>query len=188
MSDNPRVTTSASGQGARRGAQVLARLRERPPALWYQGELVRDVTVHPALRAGVHSLAALYDLQWQQPEQSLFTSPTSGRPVARSFMIPKTQSELRSITRAMQIWQQYTHGMMGRAPDYLNRALSAFAGGAAFFSEADPRFGQNAVRQHEYLREHDLCLTHSVVTPQSNRAVNAARQADPYLAARSRQS
>ena len=184
MSDIPRVEAGAPGHGARRGAQLLARLRERPPAIWYQGEQVRDVTEHPALRAGVHSLAALYDLQWQQPEQSLFASPASGKPVARSFMIPKTQPELRSITRAMQVWQQYTHGMMGRSPDYLNRALSAFAGGAAFFSEADPRFGHNAVRYHEYLREHDLCLTHSVVTPQSNRAVNAARQADPYLAAR----
>ncbi|HXS29120.1 MAG TPA: hypothetical protein VN730_15790, partial [Steroidobacteraceae bacterium] len=38
------------GGGARRGAQVLERLRERPPAIWYRGEAVRDVSSHPAFR------------------------------------------------------------------------------------------------------------------------------------------
>jgi aromatic ring hydroxylase len=44
-------------QGARRGTQVLERLRERPPALWYAGEQVDDVTSHPAFYGGVRTLA-----------------------------------------------------------------------------------------------------------------------------------
>ena len=43
--------------------------------------------------------------------------------------------------------------MMGRVPDYINRAMSGYAAGAAFLGEADPRFGANAIRYHEYLRE-----------------------------------
>ena len=39
----------AMPRGARRGEQVLKRLRERPPAIWYRGEQVKDVTTHPAL-------------------------------------------------------------------------------------------------------------------------------------------
>ena len=103
-----RLTVTAASPGARRGAQVLARLREQPPAIWYRGELVRDVTTHPALKGGVHSLAALYDLQWQHSETTLFDSPTSGKKVARSFLLPKTHEELHSITLAMQVWQNYT--------------------------------------------------------------------------------
>jgi 4-hydroxyphenylacetate 3-monooxygenase len=170
--------------GARRGADVLKRLRDNPPNLWYQGEKVSDVTTHPALRGGVGTLAALYDLQWQHADKTLFTSPSSGRKVARSFMIPKTHEELHSITVAMQVWEDYTHGMMGRVPDYINRAMTGYAAGAAFLAEADPRFGQNATRYHEYLRENDLCLTHTLIPPQANRAVSLAKQADPYLAAR----
>jgi 4-hydroxyphenylacetate 3-monooxygenase len=184
MAQSSRLEVTAASTGARRGAQVLARLREQPPAIWYQGAPVTDVTVHPALMAGVHSLAGLYDLQWQHRQLTLFESPTTARPVARSFMLPKTQEELRSITGAMQVWQNHTHGMMGRSPDYINRSISGYAAGAAFLAEADPQFGRNAVRYHEYLRENDLCLTHTLVTPQSNRAVSAAGQADPYLAAR----
>jgi 4-hydroxyphenylacetate 3-monooxygenase len=76
--------------------------------------------------------------------------------------------------------------MMGRAPDYLNRAITAYAAGAEFLAAADPHFGRNAVRLHEQLREHDLCLTHSLLTPQINRAVGPSQQADPFLAARVR--
>jgi 4-hydroxyphenylacetate 3-monooxygenase len=36
---------------ARRGAQVLQRLREHPHELWHQGERVHDVTAHPAVHA-----------------------------------------------------------------------------------------------------------------------------------------
>ena len=34
--------------------------------------------------------------------------------------------------------------MMGRTPDYLNRAIMAYAAGAEFLAQADPRFGDNA--------------------------------------------
>ncbi len=77
-----------AGSGARRGAQVLQRLREQPPSIWYRGEQVKDITTHPALKGGVHTLARLYDLQWEQQDACLFDSPTSGRKVARSFLIP----------------------------------------------------------------------------------------------------
>ena len=65
-----------SGGGARRGAQVLQRLRENPPTIWYRGEQVRDVTTHPALRGGVLRWQ-LYDLQWQHADETLFDSPSS---------------------------------------------------------------------------------------------------------------
>src|SRR6185312_11130645 len=100
------------GGGARRGAQVLQRLRERPPAIWYRGEPVRDVTEHPAFRGGVATLAALYDLQWERPQVSLYDSPSSGNKVARSYMMPRTHADLQSISVAMKVWEDYTHGMM----------------------------------------------------------------------------
>src|SRR5579859_2999385 len=125
-------STVQAATGARRAEQFLARLRRLPPNLWYRGEQVSDVTTHPALRGGVATLAKLYDLQWQNPAVSLFDSPSSGNKVGRSFLIPRTMEDLRSVTAAMRVWQDYTHGLMGRAPDYINRAVSGYAAGAAF--------------------------------------------------------
>lgn len=170
--------------GARTGDQVLNKLREDPAEIWHQGERVRDVTTHPAFKNGLKSLAELYDLQWQQPEVMLFDSPATGDKVGRSYMIARTLEELQSISRMMKVWADYHHGMMGRAPDYLNRAMSAYAAGADFLCEQSPQFGENARRYHEHIRENDLCLTHTLITPQANRAVGTAEQADPYLAAR----
>ena len=170
--------------GARRGPDVLNRLRERPPAIWYRGERVTDVTTHAAFRGGVATLAELYDLQWQRASDCLFDSPTSGRKVARSFQQPRSAAEVAGVGRAMAVVARHTHGMMGRVPDYLNRALSAYAAAAPFLAAADPRFGANAVRLHEELREADLSLTHSLIPPQANRSVGPSRQADPFLAAR----
>jgi len=130
MSANRLQVTTAPG--ARRGAQFLARLRESPPNLWYRGEQVPDVTTHPALRGGVETLARLYDLQWERAEETLYTSPTSGRKVAKSFMMPRTHAELRGISAAMKVWHDYTRGLMGRVPDYINRAITGYAAGAAF--------------------------------------------------------
>ncbi|HLB45884.1 MAG TPA: 4-hydroxyphenylacetate 3-hydroxylase N-terminal domain-containing protein, partial [Anaerolineales bacterium] len=170
--------------GARKGEQVIQKLREASPEIWYGGERVKDVTTHPALKNGVKSLAELYDLQWEQPDVMLFDSPTTGQKVGRSHMIPRTREELQSISRMMKVWADASFGMMGRAPDYLNRAMSGYAAGADFLAQADPRFGENARKYHEYIRENDLCLTHTLITPQANRAVNTAKQADPFLAAR----
>lgn len=170
--------------GARRGEQVLGQLREHPPELWYRGEKVEDVTRHPAFSNGLRSLAELYDLQWSQPDVMLFDSPTTGNKVGRSFMIPTTREDLHSISRMMQVWAEYSFGMMGRSPDYLNRAMTAYAAGADFLAQAGQQFGENARRYHAYMRENDLCLTHTLITPQANRTVGPSQQADPYLAAR----
>jgi 4-hydroxyphenylacetate 3-monooxygenase len=89
-----------------------------------------------------------------------------------------------SIGSAMLHWSRQTFGMMGRSPDYINRAISAYAGGADFLGQADRRFGDNVRRYHEYIRENDLCLTHTLINPQANRAVGPSKQSDPFLAAR----
>ena len=173
-----------TGSGARRGEHILKKLSANSPEIYYAGERVKDVTTHPAFRNGVQSLAALYDAQWKQPDVMLFDSPSSGKKVGRSFMIPKTLDELQSISRMMKVWADASFGMMGRSPDYLNRAMTAYAAGTDFLVQANPKVGNNARRYYEYLRENDLCLTHTLITPQANRAVNTAKQADPYLAAR----
>jgi 4-hydroxyphenylacetate 3-monooxygenase len=170
--------------GARRGEQVLTRLRERPPAIWYRGEPVLDATTHPAFAGGVRTLAELYDLQWRDPSVSLFVEQGSGRRVGRSFSMARTRDEVASVSAAMKIWADHTCGMMGRSPDYLNRALTGFATGARFLAETDPRFGANAVGIYERIRDHDLSLTHTLIPPQANRAAGPAGQRDPFLAAR----
>lgn len=174
--------TPGKTTGARRSMQVIERLRSNPPNIWCGGKKIDDPASHPDFRKGILSLAALYDQQWSSP-QCLYQSPTSGGKVSRTFMIPRTLEELKSVSAAMKVRADSNFGMMGRMPDYLNRAMAAYASGAAYLGQDDARLGGNTRKYYEYLRENDLSLIHALMTPQANRAAATAQQADPFLAA-----
>ena len=114
---------------ARCGRDYIARLKEQPAEVWLGGERVKDVTIHPALRNGVHSLAALYDMQDDPTlrESMTYRSPTSGDPVGLSFITPQTMQDLERRRDMMTHWARATCGMMGRTPDFLNVSLMAMA-------------------------------------------------------------
>jgi 4-hydroxyphenylacetate 3-monooxygenase len=171
--------------GARTGAEYLAGLRAATPEIWIGGERVQNVVDHPAFCHGARSLARLYDMQ-HQPElldEMTYASPTNGDRVGMSFLTPRSSSDLVKRRRMMSRWAEQTGGMMGRTPDYLNSSLMAFSAAAGYFGSTDPRFAENVRNYGDHVREHDLCLTHTLINPQSNRSVGPAGQADPYLAA-----
>ncbi len=171
---------------ARTGAEYVEGLRAHPPDLWIGGRRVEDPTAHPAFRNVIRSLAALYDAQHDPAlrEEMTYVSPSSGARVGMSFLVPRSREDLTRTRTMMKRWADYSGGMMGRTPDYLNRALMAYATAADYCAQNDPRFGENIRRYYEHVREHDLVLTHTLINPQANRSVGPGGQADPTLAAR----
>jgi 4-hydroxyphenylacetate 3-monooxygenase len=167
---------------ARTGEQYLAGLAEARE-IWLDGARVPDVRTHPALRRGVASVARLYDMQYDPALSNIMTypSPTTGELVGTSFMIPRTLQDLVQRRQMMQHWANATCGMMGRTPDFLNVSMMAFALWRDYFGEKEPIYGQNVWNYYEYIREHDLCLTHTLVSPQIDRSKPVSEWADPYL-------
>lgn len=170
---------------ARTGQQFIEGLRAQRREVWIGGERVDDVVTHPAFRNIVRSVAALYDLQHDpaRRDEMTYSSPASEGRVGLSFLTPRTRDDLARVRRMMKVWADYSGGMMGRSPDYLNRAAMAFAAASEYCGENDPRFAQHVRGYYELVRERDLCLTHTLINPQANRAVGPAGQADPHLAA-----
>ena len=159
-------------------------LDSNPREIWISGEkLSTELSRHPAFRAVTRSIVHLYDMQ-HDPElsaQMTYVSPTSGEKVGMSFLQPKSEEDLRKRHRMMKIWADYSGGMLGRTPDYLNSDLMAIASASKFFGRKDPRFGENVQRYYEYVRENDLLLTHTLIHPQANRSVGPSKQSDPFL-------
>ncbi|MGQ0569998.1 MAG: 4-hydroxyphenylacetate 3-monooxygenase, oxygenase component [Armatimonadota bacterium] len=171
--------------GARTGRQFIDGIKANPQEIWIGGERVADPATHPAFHHIVGSIAALYDMQHDPAlvDDMTYVSASSGTRVGLSFLTPRSHEDLARVRGTMKRWADYSGGMLGRSPDYLNRALMAYAAAADYMAANDPRFGENIRRYYEYAREHDLCLTHTLINPQANRSVGPARQADPYLAA-----
>lgn len=170
---------------ARTGKDFVQGLKDQPREMWISGERVTDVTTHPAFRNITRSVAALYDMQHDPAlrEEMTSISPTSGERVGMSFLAPRTREDLARLRKMMKHWADFSGGMLGRSPDYLNRAVMAFAAAADYCGENDPRFAENIRRYYEQVRERDLCLTHTLINPQANRSVGPSSQADPYQAA-----
>ena len=168
---------------ARTGAQYLEGLRDGRE-LWLDGERVKDVTKDPRLAPAARSIAALYDLQ-HRPElrdRLTYASPTSGDRVGLSFLQTRTTEDLVRRRGMFTLWADTSGGMLGRTPDYLNAMLMGCAAAHDFFAQNDPAFSQNMVRYYEMCRERDICLSHSVNPPQTNRAKGPGEQADPSIA------
>src|SRR6266446_5097592 len=159
---------------ARTGAEYIKGLQAQQCEVWLRGERVKDVTTHPGLANGVRAIASLYDLQ-QDPklrDEMTFVSPTSGERLGLSFIIPRTREELARRGAMMLRWARATCGMMGRSPDFMNVTFAAWAAAGDYFARGRPQFGQNMRRYYEYISEHDLTLTHSLINLQRSRTVS----------------
>ncbi|MEJ7654828.1 MAG: 4-hydroxyphenylacetate 3-hydroxylase N-terminal domain-containing protein [Chloroflexia bacterium] len=89
-------------------------------------------------------------------------------PVGLSFLTPRNADDLLRRRRMMELRARSSGGMLGRTPDYLNSAFMAMAAAAPFFEQGDPRWAENILSYYEYIREHDLVLTHSLINPQAD--------------------
>jgi len=162
--------------GARTGSEYLKGLQQSDAEIWLGDERIEDVTAHPALRGCAQSMAHLYDMQHDPAlrDEMTYTSPTTGDPVGLSFITPRTHEDLQRRSAMMFHWSRFSGGMLGRSSDYINVEIMAAAAAADFYRQNDPRFGENARNYYDYARENDLCMTHTLVNPQSNRALTAS--------------
>jgi 4-hydroxyphenylacetate 3-monooxygenase len=69
----------------------------------------------------------------------------------------------------VKIWADATCGMFGRSPDYMNIFITAFASAAEEFGKKDKSFAENIRGYHRYIRENDICMTHTLINPQVDR-------------------
>jgi 4-hydroxyphenylacetate 3-monooxygenase len=156
---------------ARTGEAYLSGLREQAAEVYIHGERVTDVTRHPALRNGARTIASLYDMQHDPAlrDDMTYVSPTTGERVGLSFIMPRTLADLERRRIMMRHWARTGCGMLGRSPDFMNVTITAMAAAADFFAANRPEFKTNIQRYYEYIREHDLVLTHTLVNLQRNR-------------------
>ena len=161
---------------ARTGKQFLEGLRG-DRAVWVDGDRVSDVVDHPALRGAAHALAEVFDLQHRHADDCLMPDPETGEPIAVSHMIPRSRADLERRHTALRRVSEYSVGLMGRTPDYMNVTYAGFAGrpdewGAHGNEEGAARL----VAYQKFLRRNDISLTHTIVQPTVDKALGDAPQ------------
>jgi 4-hydroxyphenylacetate 3-monooxygenase len=166
----------------RTGAEFLRSLKDGR-RVYLDGELVKDVTAHPAFREAARSISNLYDIAAapELRERMTYTSPKTGQPVQRGWQIPRNHAGLRERRLFSETWAEATFGLMGRAPDHVAGFFAGYAAVPSFFASAGQQFADNLVAFYEYMRDNHIYCSYAIVPPQIDRSKPAHKQSDPTL-------
>jgi 4-hydroxyphenylacetate 3-monooxygenase len=151
--------------GARTGKQFLAGLKA-PREVWVGGDMVTDVVSHPAFAGAAKTLAEVFDLQHEAAADCLMPDPETGEPINVSHMIPHSREDLVRRHRGLQRVAEFTVGLMGRTPDYMNVTYAGFAGRADEWAiGGNERGAANLIEYQRFLARSDISLTHTIIHP-----------------------
>src|SRR3954464_8269452 len=155
---------------ARTGEQFLNGLRG-PREIWVDGERIADVASHPKLRGAAHALAEIYDLQHVERTTCLMPDPETGEPIPARHMIPRAREDLTRRGKALRTVAEYSVGLMGRTPDYMNVTYAGFAGRPDEWGiNGNEEGAARLVAYQKFLRRQDISLTHTIVHPTIDKA------------------
>lgn len=156
---------------ARSGADYLSGLVDSRE-IWVDGERVVDVTTDPRFQGAARAIAELYDLQVAPDliDKMTYESPTTGDRVGLSFIEPRCRGDLEKRRDMVKRWMDHTSGMFGRSADFMNIMVTALAMCWRDFQRDERPYGDYLRNYYEEIRERDLVLTHTLVTPQYDRS------------------
>jgi 4-hydroxyphenylacetate 3-monooxygenase oxygenase component len=165
---------------ARTGKQYLDGLRP-PRNVWVDGARVDNIVEHPALAGAAQALADVYDLQRADPDTCLIPDPETGEPISMGHMISASRDDLARRHKCLEKIADFSVGLMGRTPDYLNVTFAGFAGDADLWAQHGNEAGAEAlVAYQKQMRREDLSLTHAIVPPTVDKAQgDTPRPGDP---------
>ncbi|MDJ1137540.1 4-hydroxyphenylacetate 3-hydroxylase family protein [Streptomyces iconiensis] len=168
----------------RTGQEYLNSLRDGR-AVWFDGELVKDITEHPAFRNTARSLARLYDLANEDAfHESLTVVPEGAgeeERILRAYHVPRTYEELVARRKAFKTWSEASFGFLGRSPDYMAAGIAGFLAKPELF--ATPGFdGSDNVRAfHRRMSRGHLYEAFTISNPQIDRTKPASEQEENDL-------
>src|SRR5260370_438991 len=140
--------------------------------VWVDGERVYDVVGHPKLSGAAHALAEVFDLHHKHAGICLMPDPETGEPIPVSHMIPRSREDLARRGKALRQVAEYSVGLMGRTPDYMNVTYAGFAGRPDEWGANGNEAGaERLIAYQKFLRRGDISLTHTILQPTLDKAM-----------------
>jgi 4-hydroxyphenylacetate 3-monooxygenase len=168
----------------RSGAQYLESLRDGRQVV-IDGQIVADVSTHPAFAGVCRTMAGLYDRIGAERDVLTFDRP-GGEAEDRAFiahLIPRSAADLKQRRIGLGRMADATYGLIGRGPEHVASFLAGFASAPEVFARNGTQFGANVTRFQAWARDEHLYVTYAIIPPQIDRSRPAYQQAEPHLAA-----
>jgi 4-hydroxyphenylacetate 3-monooxygenase len=152
----------------RTGQDYLDSLRDGR-CIYIGGELVRDVTVHPAFRNSARSFADIYDRKCAAENVDAVSYEENGERFSSWYLMPRDRDGMRLRTETHRRVASWTYGLLGRSPDHVASFVTGLAMHPEMFEANRKGFGKNLTGYYDKMRHEDLFACYVVVPPQGAR-------------------
>ena len=166
----------------RTGKQFIEGLRS-PREVYVNGKRIHDVTTYPLFQRPIQAIAKLYDLKHDEHLQKklTFQDESTGELYDISYLLPKSKEDLIQKREAYKIYAKANYGSMGRSPEFMNAFATGLVASKKWFGLGGQQYAENVQHYYEYVRNHDLFLTHALGTPQTDRSKASHQQQEEFL-------
>jgi 4-hydroxyphenylacetate 3-monooxygenase len=148
----------------RSGADYVASLRDGR-RVYLGRECVTDVTVHPAFREAVQSMARFYDFKAAPENRDVHSFEADGERHSVYFLQARDRDGLMKRTMSHKALADLSYGLFGRSPDY----VASLVTGMAIKPDVFGAYAGNLERYYRFMRGRDLFAAHAVIPPQAAR-------------------
>jgi 4-hydroxyphenylacetate 3-monooxygenase len=156
------------------GDEFRATLRDGRE-VWYQGELVDDVTSHPATAGGIDILAAAFDAQHDPATRDVLTFVRDdGARVSKAWMVPRTKEDLYSRRECIEYLARQSFGVFGRQMDMIATTQVGMAAWEHLIRAHTPEYADNIGPYIAFAGENNVVLAGPVADPQGWRSRGSA--------------
>ena len=162
-------TGNAYREGLRDGREV-----------WIEGERVRDVTAHPALKPIIDVKARMYDMAFEAAHRDTLTYVEDNGRKSIFNRPPTEQKDWTDKLAAVDAVLKDIGGIVTRVGDETVGEMWSLQDGRNVLAEIDPRFADNIDRHIAAVRDEDLFHVSANTDPKGDRSL-APQDQDPDM-------
>src|SRR5690625_4530377 len=154
------------------GQQYIDSLNDGRRIIDADGNEVKNIADHPALKNAVKHLSDLYDQQFDPETQDIATYVgDDGNRYSLAWKIPRTIEDLKERRKLLRLSTFHTLGVFGRPNDYGSMKSMGYLLIIDRIREKNPELADNIERFIDFSKEHNLMSTDLVPNVQSDRTV-----------------
>lgn len=156
------------------GPQYIESLRDGRRIIDADGNEVKDVAEHPALKRSVKHLAELYDHQFDLETRDISTYVgEDGHRYSLAWKIPRTIEDLKERRKLLRLSTYHTLGVFGRPNDYGSMKSMGYLLIIDRIRKKNRELADNIEKFINFSKKHNLMSTDLVPNVQSDRTIPA---------------
>ena len=151
--------------------------------VWIDGERVKDVSLHPALKPIIDVKARMYDMAHESAYQNDLTYTEGAERHSTFYRPPREQKDWQDKLTAVNHVMKDIGGVVTRVGDETIGEMWSLMDGRDILAEIDPRFADNIDRHVQAVIEKDIFHVSANTDPKGDRS-RAPQDQDPDLMVR----